>query len=173
MAINPKIELTSKTGTVKRIKAADIMGDMAADAVWYSPAASTISSLPYTLVDADLEWLVWEHGNEITIQFTPDASGSDGQGFNSQSAISTWTITSVSGTVYIVRRKHISQADTHSDTFKNANRQTAKVGDTLYPGDALLCAKANSYFEIKITVPDNLPGGQYVMLGAVQLMSAQ
>jgi hypothetical protein len=173
MAISPTIQLLGKSGTVKRISAKDIMGDMAADAVWYSAAASTISAVPYTLVNSSKEWLAWEHGNDITMKFTPDPSGSDGQGFGSQSPVATWTVTAVTGTVYIVRRKYISQADSHADAFKSPNRQTAKVGDSLYPGDALLCAKSGSSFEFKISVPENLAGGQYVMLGAVQLLSAE
>ncbi len=167
MATNPTIKLTSKSGTVKKIPASAITGDMRADAAWYSGSASVVTTLPYTFSNANKEWMILEKGEYAKIEFSPDSNGSDGQGFVAQATGSTWEIDSVTGTVYLLRGKFIDMADTKADIFANQNRQSASVGDKLYTGDAVLCSKTASKFALKITalLEDY---ANYVAFGIVQ-----
>jgi hypothetical protein len=167
MAINPTIQVTGKSGTVKKINASKVFGDMGSDAVWYSIDAAVISSVPTTLSNANKEWIVWERGQYVQIKFTGDSGADDGQGFVAAQGAA-WTVDAVSGTVYVVRRKYLSMADTLVDAFSNSNRQAAAASDVLYPGDVIVCTAKGSYFQVKLNVPSDTPA-QYVAMAIDQM----
>jgi hypothetical protein len=171
MAINPTLELTYKSGEVKRIDASEILGDMRADAIWYSDKAGLITSVPTTLSNNDKEWLVWNRGDTIKIKFTADGDAYDGQGFLVHGYPVKWTVDALDGTVYIIPRKYHSMADTKADMYANANRSAAQAEDVLHPGDALLCAK-DSWFTLRLETSSNVYP-QYLSGGFVQAALAE
>lgn len=165
---SPTIRIYAKDGSVKRISAEDIKGDMGSDAVWYSAEATIVSSIPHTLDNEKKEWVVWERGYSVTIDFSPDGDGDDGQGFYTPTNAFETTVDAVAGDTFIVRGKFLTPADTKVSAYSNGNRVAAAVNDILRAGDVIVCAKGDASFRVKFAAPETLPGA-YVMSGFVQL----
>lgn len=159
------VKLYDKQGKVKKLAASKITRDLGRDGMWYSPSATEITTVPSTLSNSDEDCLIWERGEWIKVEFIPDSTLTDGQGFPVIPSTGEWEVASVTGTVVIVRCADIASTDSGGDIFANSNRFNASVGDKLYSSDAILCAKASSSFVLKIVCPVRIP---YLAVPAVE-----
>jgi len=164
------VKVEDKEGTVKKLAAGYITRDLSRDGMWYNTNASEITSVPATLSLANKDWVIWERNEWVKIKFEPSSSESDGQGFGAVPSVGEWEVSTVTGTVYIIRAADIVSTDTRTDIYANSNRVAASSGDKLFGGDAILCAAASSSFIVKITCPKRLP---YISMPAVSSVIPQ
>jgi hypothetical protein len=136
---------------VKEISGAKFYRTMDPSGAWYSADSSTVS-VNDVLSNQNRDVLIAERGGSVTVKFTPDSGGSNGQGYSVPGNFQQVKVTAVTGTVYILRAEYVTLNTKKTDAYGNANKVAVKVDDILYLGDMIVCAKDNSDFTAQFCV---------------------
>ena len=152
------LQVIDKSGTLKKIAAANLVRTMGADAAWFSGDSSTVAINDY-LTLSNFDFLVIKSGEYVTVKFVADSGGSDGQGTSIPAGLSEVKVAAKSGTLKGLRAESASMRTTKTDAYSEGS--ALSVNDLLYRGDIVVCGKSDN-FTLKITVPQM--GSVYYLL---------
>jgi hypothetical protein len=141
------ISISSVAGTPKIIEGQYVSLRDSFNDRWNNTNSSIISP-PVTLTPANPDIILLRKGDTVTIDYSADVGGNDGQGWlcfpNSKAEVTT-----VSGNVYITSFKSLKYSDSRSEAYSNSDRIAASVG--LLVGGSTILADKSSSFSIKLT----------------------
>ena len=163
-----QIKITDFDGSMKKIAGSNVFMTMGPDAIWYDSNASSIS-INDTLSIASKDFIINFNGTYVSLEFTPDSSGSNGQGLSVPAGILSASVISVTGTCYVLRSQHCTLATEKTDAYTDINKISATADMILYPNDMIVCEKSSSKFEIKTTFDIENASPGYATIALVQL----
>jgi len=143
------LQVVAKSGTVKKIKASDIIRTMGSDGCWFSDKASEVNVNDYISLESE-EYIAIESGETVDLKFSPDTSEAAGQGTTIPTGLEKIMVKAVNGTCKRLKAEDAKITTLKKDAYASESATDLVVDQILQRGDMAVCNNLGTcYFTLR------------------------